>query len=222
MDSSNESVLQCQCTAMRYTSRMVYILAPMKLPGDATAAWADLCHGNVAVIYGMDWDNCLTPWPAPNSEKGSQPFRGQAAEFPLQLQTQVFPTIERAIGITATPERNLIGVSLSGLFALWAWIYHPGYFASIASLSGSLWYPQFVDWVQSSHLAPSLGQAYFLLGENERTSRNPLYNTVEAATRQVMAILQAANVRAAFNWNPGGHLAPLEPRIETALRHLFG
>lgn len=221
MDSPYESVLQCQCTTLPFTTRIVYILAPMKLPSEATVAWANLCHGNVAVIYGMDWDNCLTPWPAPNSEKGCPPFKGLASEFLHQLKSQVFPTIERAIGFTKEPERNLVGISLSGLFALWAWIYDPGYFQNIASVSGSLWYPEFVDWVQSAQLAPSSGRAYFLLGEQERTSKNPLYNTVEAATRQILNILQSASIKANFNWNPGGHLAPIEPRLESAFKHLF-
>lgn len=221
MISPNEAVLQCQCTTLPYTNRIVYILAPMKIPSEATVAWAHLCHGNVAVIYGMNWEENLTPWPSPNIKAGSSEFAGKAPQFLNQLKTQIFPTIERAIGLPSEIERDLVGISLSGLFALWAWISNPGFFHNVGIISGSLWYPKFVDWVQGSKLVKQAGKACLSLGKLERTSCNALFNTVESATNQVMAVLKAAGIACTFQWDEGGHKSPLEPRMESTIQRMF-
>lgn len=67
-------------------------------------------------LTGLDWD-ALPPWPAPPLRPGDAPFTGGAAKFLAALTETILPEAERAAGLA--PARHfLLGISLSGLFAL--------------------------------------------------------------------------------------------------------
>lgn len=69
-------------------------------------------------LTGLDWD-ALPPWPAPSLRPGDAPFTGGGAEFLDALTETILSEAELAAGLA--PARHfLLGISLSGLFALWA------------------------------------------------------------------------------------------------------
>lgn len=80
------------------------------------------------------WENALTPWPAPALFAGEPPFGGQA--------TSTLTAIERSL--PANEPVALYGYPLDGLFALWAFMPCMR-FCAAASLSGSPWYPGWLD-----------------------------------------------------------------------------
>lgn len=95
-------------------------------------------------LTGLDWD-ALPPWPAPPLRPEDAPFTGGASEFLAALTETILPEAERAAGLA--PARHfLLGISLSGLFALWASCMTDR-FAACAALSGSFWYDGFTDWL---------------------------------------------------------------------------
>ena len=95
-------------------------------------------------IDGIDWDRELSPWPAPRAFKGGNDFGGGAAAFLEVLEKQLVPAAEQELGFT--PEsRGLAGYSLGGLFTLWA-MGQTETFQRFASMSGSAWYDDFLDY----------------------------------------------------------------------------
>lgn len=200
---------------------ITYILTPVELDTDFLVDWATKHNCNVVVFYGMDWNNDLTPWIEPNVNPSEAPFQGKASEFLSFLQQQAIPAVEKAIGYSTAPARYLVGISLAGLFALWAWM-QDDFFKSICSISGSLWYIGFVDWLQSLPMPHKDGGAYFSLGKDESHSANPLFNTVGSATNQAISILNAGGISTAYEENPGSHKASPMPRIGKALDFIAG
>ncbi len=176
---------------------------------------------NIAVITGMDWQNVFSPWPAPGVPKGTEAFKGEAPQFLKLLREEVVPQIEAALGLGPDVERSLVGVSMSGLFTLWQWMVCDT-FRNIASLSGSFWYEGFVEWMKKIPVPAKAGEAYFLLGDQETKSNVKTFNTVGAATQEIISLLRAAGIKTEFQSVPGNHYADAIPRLERAFSALFG
>lgn len=172
---------------------------------------------NLVVISGFDWENDLTPWKAEGIRKG-EVFGGKAENLLAILQSDFFVNIEMSLRINK-PQRYICGVSLSGLFALWASM-KKELFIGIASVSGSLWYDGFVDWMKGiSSIHPS--RFYFSLGEKEKSGKNARMATVETATLEVVEILKATGKDVIFEMTEGGHFSAIAPRLEKAITSLL-
>ncbi|WP_273134228.1 GNAT family N-acetyltransferase [Culturomica massiliensis] len=200
-------------------SRICYILAPIPLNGSNIEEWAIRYDYNIVVICGIDWDNDLTPWKAPGVSAGDEDFQGLASDFLRLLQGKVMPEIESSLGISHPAERTLTGISLSGLFALWAWM-NSDDFTNIGCISGSFWYDGFADWLGRKEKIHKNGYAYFSLGDSEGKDANPRYRTVEACTHQIVGTLRRSEVQTLFESTSGTHFAPFYPRLEKMFRGL--
>lgn len=125
--------LHCLCCKAD-SNRIAYILYPMD---DMLTHWiesAAVKYGTtLVVVTGMDWQNVFSPWPAKGVPQGSPDFKGESPEFLKLLCNKLIPEIESSLDIHE-PERTLVGVSMSGLFALWQWM-ECDTFKNIASLS---------------------------------------------------------------------------------------
>ena len=162
MELINIDKLQCLCSDNKCNSKIAYILYPIEGYLDKWIDQAAEDYGTtIVVITGMDWENVFSPWPAKGVPAGSPDFKGESGEFLDKLQNDVIPKIESKIGCHATPERSLIGISMSGLFALWQWLLCDT-FTNIASLSGSFWYDGFIDWFEKQQISDKSGQAFII------------------------------------------------------------
>ena len=131
-----------------------------------------------------------------------------------------------ADGTTARFLPVIAGYSLAGLFALWA-AWNSGYFRRMASVSGSLWYPGFTDFIRNN--APRTGlkegtgleKAYFSLGDRESRTRHPLMSRVDACTAEVAEMVRSYGIETTFEWNPGNHFDHPELRMARALAWLL-
>lgn len=209
------------CTARRYdgNERITYILYPIssidRWVDDAAMTYAT----SVVAVTGMDWDNDLTPWPAPGVPPGCPDFKGNAPQF-LERVKSVVTMAEKRLGITAPERRNLIGVSLSGLFTLWQWTCCD-LFTDIASLSGSFWYEGFVRWFMTrSVTGQSNAKAYFLLGDKEATSHIKAFRSVQTDTTAVVRHLQSLGIDTRFDIVPGNHYQHASERLAMAMSAL--
>lgn len=211
--------LRCTCSG-NCARRIAYILYPM----DALADWIEPAakrYGvDIVVITGMDWESAFSPWPAPGVPKGSADFKGGSPEFLQLLQSKVVPQIEARLGVSGAVERTLVGVSMSGLFALWQWM-ECDMFANIASLSGSFWYEGFVDWINSRPVPPKSGRAFFLLGDQESKSKVKAFATVADATDAIIARLRSGGIDVKFESVPGNHYSDPLGRLDRAFTALF-
>lgn len=201
--------------------RICYVLYPLESLGEWIEEAAQKFDVTLVAISGMDWDDDLTPWPAPGEPPGSPDFRGRASRFLSTLIADVVPEVEHRLRISATAARTLCGVSLSGLFTLWQWMVCDA-FRNIISLSGSFWYDGFTDWLTSQPMPRKTGRAYFLLGDREAHTSVRAFRPVQTNTGQIVAYLQAHHIATRFDLVPGTHYDHPLPRLNRALTWMYG
>lgn len=216
----NISGLECLCCVSPGSDRLAYILYPMDILDDWIEKAVSKYKTSIVVITGMDWDNVFSPWPAPGQPPGSPDFKGQSKQFLDLLQNAVVPGVEKDLGIASDVERTLVGVSMSGLFALWQWM-QCDTFHNIASLSGSFWYSGFLEWIESREMPHKTGKAFFLLGRQEPNSGVKAFDPVGVNTLQIVSMLKKAGIEVEFEWVPGNHFVDAIPRLNAAFSNLF-
>jgi predicted alpha/beta superfamily hydrolase len=206
--------------ATQESNRICYILLPERLK-ESELPWldqmAEQLSSNLVVISGCDWDDELTPWKAPGLKEGM--FGGRAQYFMEMLKADLFFNLEISLRIQKA-ERYLVGVSLSGLFAVWCTGYMP-LFEGVGSVSGSLWYDGFLEWMKAREEF-MCRKYYFSLGEKEKEGKNKRLASVEEATLETIDILKSADKDVFFEYNEGNHFGPLTERIEKAIIYLLG
>lgn len=202
------------------SSKVLYMLMPVTVGLPTLQQWSARCGSNIVAVSGFDWDNDMTPWSAPNISTSLPPFMGHAASFLHLLTHDIVPAAEKALGLDCTVERTLGGISLSGLFALWAWLVD-NHFSNIGSISGSFWYDGLVDWVDR-HVCHKEGKACFSVGMLEGgTNGNARFANIQEDTRHVVGSLGRAGIDARLQPTPGNHFAPVYPRVEAMLDMLY-
>ncbi len=175
---------------------------------------------SIVVIEDVSWNDDLTPWPAKGVFKKAKPFGGKAATFLTKLTNEIIPETERSMGIE-NAERTLLGVSLSGLFAAWS-AFNTDAFTNIISISGSLWYNGFVEWMKEQTPSPQLDKVCMLLGEKEKNAKEKRMATVEEQTHAAVNILkEKTNASVTFELVEGTHFSPIMPRLERAFEVIY-
>lgn len=213
---------ECHCADYSGSTTLAYLIYPGIEPFEDK--WIEKMAGelkvSLAVVYipAGDWNDVLTPWPEPPESKGFPPFGGKGQEFLNTLQNNIIPEIEKMIN--HVKYRDLMGVSLSGLFTLWQWM-KCDTFRSIASLSGSFWYEGFMEWFEGISVPAKTGKAYFLLGEEEPKAHIKAYQSVGINTEKVVDKLKESGIQVVFDWVPGNHFSRPVHRAEKALRALY-
>ena len=204
--------------AQNKSNRICYIILPERLK-ETERDWhdrmAEELSASIVVISGLDWESDLTPWKAPGLKGGE--FAGRAQSFLDILNGDIMVNVESSLRITR-PERFIAGVSLSGLFAVWASC-RTDRFLGAASVSGSFWYDRFTEWIASQKATAE--RYYFSIGKKEKDSKNPRLASTEEETVKVMNTVMAQGKEAVFEYNEGNHFGPLIDRIEKGLRGLL-
>ena len=199
-------------------NRICYIILPERLK-ESEKQWldrmAETLSANMVVISDLDWDSALTPWKAPGLKTGE--FAGTAQAFLDILSNDIIVNIESSLRISR-PERYICGVSLSGLFALWASC-KKDLFYGVASVSGSFWYDGFIEWISENR--PYADKFYFSLGEKEKESKNPRLAVVDSATKHIYGLMNVCGSQVCLEYNEGNHFGPLIERIEKAITNIL-
>ncbi|MGI6230821.1 MAG: alpha/beta hydrolase [Tractidigestivibacter sp.] len=168
-------------------------------------ALASLGCPDVALIgiSNIDWGRDMTPWEAPSAFERNKSYGGRADGYLELLVSQIAPSAEAELG--GEPAwRGLAGYSLAGLFACYA-PYKSTFFSRVASMSGSLWYPNFLEFATSHDMARVPERAYLSVGSKESHTRNQATSTVRDRTEAFRDYLESVGARASFELNPGGH-----------------
>ena len=113
----------------------------------------------------------------------------------------------------------LFGYSLGGLAAVYA-IYKTDVFGVIASLSGSLWFDGFCEFMEREKPLRTDLRIYLSLGKKESRSKNPRMGRVAVCTQRAKEILagqlgQTGQIY--FEWNEGGHFHDVTGRFARAI-----
>ena len=200
------------------THKICYMILPEGIRKDLSEGLKELSEKHnvtIVVIDNTNWNDDLTPWPANGVFKKAKPFGGKAAAFLDRLTKEIIPETERDLGVEDA-ERTLLGVSLSGLFAVWS-AFNTDRFTNIISISGSLWYDGFAEWMKEQTPSPQLKKVCMLLGEKEKNAKDPRMATVEERTQTATNLLKEKTQAAVtFELVDGTHFSPTMPRLERA------
>lgn len=139
----------------------------------------------LVAISGLDWDRDMAPWDSPAVFKNATPFAGGADDYLRLLTGEILPAAERML--PGPPRwRGIAGYSLAGLFAVYA-LCNTDAFSRAASVSGSLWFPGFREYVLSHAPLHQPDCVYFSLGDRESKTRNSVLQTVQESTEACSA-----------------------------------
>ena len=184
---------------------------------EGQAVWQELqtqnCPDfNLVVINQLNWDQDMTPWPAAPVFAKEAPFGGGAETYLKILTSKIIPIVEQNISGTAC-WRGIAGYSLAGLFALFS-LYKTNLFSRMASVSGSLWYPKFCEYVLTHQLTAQPECLYFSLGDKESHTKNEVMQKVQKNTEEIVRFYQNQSLKTTFELNPGSHFH--QPNTRTA------
>jgi predicted alpha/beta superfamily hydrolase len=183
--------------------------------GDGTDSILESCRKmdcpafHLVVVSKIHWDADMSPWPADKIISKSDHFTGNADQYLDWMLTRLIPHCEQTLQ-EKTPRRILLGYSMSGLFSLYA-MYRTNQFSVHVSASGSVWYPDFVDFAMS-HSPLVAFPVYLSIGDRESISKNKYLKTTIDKTRQLTEYYQSQGHICHFDLNPGNHFVDADLR----------
>lgn len=180
-------------------------------------------HGlsvTVVRVPVRNWDDSLTPWPAPGLRPGEPDFGGNAASTLRELTEETIPQVEARYELSSA-RCAVCGYSLGGLFSLYAFA-QSSYFSACACLSGSLWYPGWVDHLRDLPLEGAGRYAFFSIGKKERKAGPPVMRTVQDDIEACAEILRGRGCAVDVTVGPGNHMQHHTERLAAGLVALDG
>jgi len=154
-------------------------------------------------VGNLQWDNDMTPWYCPPLSRNDTPCTGGAEEYLQILLNEILP--ETLSVLNGEPSFvGIAGYSLAGLFALYA-MYCTDRFSRIASVSGSLWYPDFREYATSHEIYGKPERLYMSLGDREAKTRNPGLKAVQDNTEYLAGYYRDKGIETVFELNEGNH-----------------
>ena len=152
-----------------------------------------------------------------NSQPGS-PF-ASPADGPAAPHNFGFPRGRSFAVSHATPDYSdpaasgvrffLGGYSIGALFALWT-AYQTDVFSGVAAASPSLWYPDFIEYMEENKILTDA--VYLSIGTKEEAIRNRVMSRVGDGIRAADEILSREGILKTFEWNQGKHFQDQEKR----------
>jgi predicted alpha/beta superfamily hydrolase len=204
--------------------QICYLILPQGVTHDLDEGLKTLAENHavtLVLLEQVDWNDDLTPWPAPGVFRKAKPFGGKSRDFLERLISKIIPEVEDSLQIQEA-KRSLLGVSLSGLFAIWAG-FNTEAFNNIISISGSLWYDGFTEWMREQSLSEKVEKVCLLLGDREKNSKEKRMATVEQNTLIAAEFLKTqCQGTVSFELVEGTHFSPIFPRMEKAFSIIFG
>ena len=171
-----------------------------------------LCMISVSI---HDWQGELSPWAA-LAIFGKHDFAGNAAKFLAELE-DFWKWFKDEHNIESN-QVYLCGYSLAGLFALWA-SSQTNLFTKIAAVSPSVWYFNFVEYMQQNPIQTR--EVYMSLGDKEANAKNKVMATVKDCFDEVIQIVQKQDIPLTYEYNPGNHFQDVELRMKKGIQKLL-
>ena len=157
---------------------------------------------NLLVVGKLQWYHDMTPWSCPPLSKRGPAATGGADAYLETLASEIVPAAREKIRGSA-PYVGIAGYSLAGLFALYA-MYRCDCFARVASMSGSLWFPKFREYVLRHELM-----------------RQPVLKTVQENTEAIVRYYQEVGVDVRWELNPGNHFRDVAMRSAKGIKAIL-
>ena len=177
-------------------------------------------------IQPGNWNDDFTPWSAPAFRKDEDAPAGLAGIYISRLTGAIKPYMDTNYRTKPEAENTaLFGYSLGGLAAVYA-LYKTDVFGMTGSLSGSLWYDGFCEFMEKNQPFRKDVKVYLSLGKKEKLSRNPRMSKVAECTERARDILvgqlgvqngQSGAQNVCLEWNEGGHFHDIPKRFAKAV-----
>lgn len=180
---------------------------------------SDCLDFTLVAISNLEWNHDMVPWTIPPiSEKGT-PCTGGADEYLKLLLDEIIPNAEKTV--PGTPAwRGIAGYSLAGLFAVYS-ICQTDIFSRAASISGSLWFPGFKEYIFSHVPQKKPDCISFSLGDRECRTRNKFLKCVQQNTEDIKSFYEKQGFDLTFQLNPGNHFKDGVLRTAAGIRWIL-
>ncbi len=179
----------------------------------------DCTELNLVCITNLKWDHDMTPWYAPPLSASDTPCTGGADEYLNKLVNDILPAARQKLEGSAE-FTAIAGYSLAGLFALYA-LYKTDIFDSAASMSGSLWFPDFTEFCRTHEMQRRPQRLYMSLGDRESRTRNPVLKTVQKNTEALVDYYTEQGLDVTFELNEGNHFKDAALRTAKGIKVLL-
>lgn len=186
------------------TDKVFYIIA------DYESAEYVKADATLALMPVADWNRELSPWKAEKCFRNGENFGGGAGEYLTWMKREI-AEFERQTGI-APEKRAVCGYSLAGLCALYA-LYAADIFDGAASVSGSLWFDGWLDFMKRNYVRKPGACVYLSVGDREARARNQRLAQVEKCAREAAEILASQGASVKFELNIGNHFCDCGLRL---------
>lgn len=145
---------------------------------------------SLVAISGLSWEHDMAPWAGAAAFKNGAPFTGSADAYLRLLTGELLPAVEWEL--PGTPRwRGIAGYSLAGLFAVYA-LYHTDVFSRAASVSGSLWFAGFREYVFSHEPKRPPDYVYFSLGDRGAKPTTLFFRRYRRTPRRFAGFINSA------------------------------
>lgn len=162
----------------------------------------------------------LTPWGAKSLHPKFPDFSGKADQYIQWIESELKEAVDSKYPTKALAEfTGLTGYSLGGLCSLYA-SYRSNIFGVIASMSGSFWYPDFVDYAKNDDFLNKDLRVFLSSGDSEGIGHKDIKKDAVEKTKEMYGIIQdkLGENRCILQFDEGGHHNNREERYKTAIQ----
>lgn len=171
----------------------------------------------LVTISNLDWDQELSPWHIEPIYKNDN-FSGGSSIYLETLTNLIIKDIANYIKTNLNINITyyaLGGYSLAGLFSIYS-MYNTTIFKRIICVSGSLWYPGIIDYIENNQVN-NIDKIYFSLGNKESNTKNEIMAKVEENTKYIKDYYLNQGIKTIYEENEGNHFSNPEERISKGI-----
>ena len=208
MNKEKFNIKDKEITLYKSTDKNAPLIVFNTFEGDGEGVYKELQNMgctflNLLVVGNIDWNHDMSPWYMPSIYSKEKSFSGGADEYLKLLIDEILPKTKELI--EGEPKfTGIAGYSLAGLFAVYA-MYKTDVFDRVASMSGSLWFSNFIEYCKRNEYKRLPDKIYFSLGDKEANTRNPVLKTVQDKTIELSEYFKILGSEVIFELNPGNH-----------------
>ena len=173
---------------------------------------------SLLTIYVSDWNNDLSPYVASSIFKGISDFKGNADSF-LDYVLNLIKKVVLEENVKPI-YKALTGYSMAGLFAVYT-LFKTNEFLKVGSVSGSLWYPLFIEFVKNNEVLQGISTFYMSLGDKEKKTSNKIMSQVETNSLIIFERIKPQFNNSKFELNSGNHFKDEGLRIAKCISYLL-
>ena len=224
MNKEKFNMYNKEITLYKSTDKNAPLIVFNTFEGDGEGVYKELqnmgCTSiNLLVVGNIDWNHDMSPWYMSSIYSKEKSFSGGADEYLKLLIDEILPKAKELI----EGEPKFIGISgysLAGLFAVYA-MYKTDVFDRVASMSGSLWFSDFIEYCKRNDYKRLPDKIYFSLGDKEANTRNPVLKTVQDKTIELSEYFNSLGTEVIFELNPGNHFTYTIPRSAKGIKAIL-